>query len=158
MSIQEPLARSVAHATFTIERSFPASPARVFSAFADKAARRRWYVGGEGWEVFEHEAEFRNGGFEVSRFSYQGGPEIRNDTVFHDIVENERIVLSYAMAMSGQPPFSASLLTIELIPEAGGTRLRQTEQGAYFDGHDGSGRKEGLMSLLEALARELERN
>jgi uncharacterized protein YndB with AHSA1/START domain len=150
-------ARDVAHATFTIERVYPASAARVFAAFADKAARRRWYVDGEGWQVFEHECDFRNGGSEVSRFSYQGGPEIRNDTYFHDVVENDRIVLSYAMEMGGKP-FSASLLTIELLPEGDGTRLRQTEQGAYFDGHDdGSRRKQGMLELLESLALELER-
>lgn len=153
----ETAARGVAHATFTIERVYPHAPKRVYAAFADKAARRRWYVGGEGWDVFEHEADFRTGGFEVSRFAYQGGPEIRNDTYFHDVVPEERVVLSYAMGMAGKP-FSASLLTIEFIPEGAGTRLRQTEQGAYFDGHDdGTGRKEGMHGLLESLAKELER-
>jgi uncharacterized protein YndB with AHSA1/START domain len=38
----------VAHSTFTIERTYPVSPARVFFAFADKATKRRWLIEGEG--------------------------------------------------------------------------------------------------------------
>ena len=34
--------RSVTHATFTVERTYDASPARVFNAFADPAIKRRW--------------------------------------------------------------------------------------------------------------------
>ena len=38
-------ARSTQHATFVIERTYAASPARVFNAFADRAAKARWFVG-----------------------------------------------------------------------------------------------------------------
>jgi uncharacterized protein YndB with AHSA1/START domain len=34
---------SVEHATFVIERRYDASPARVFAAWADPAAKRRWF-------------------------------------------------------------------------------------------------------------------
>ena len=43
--------RSVTHATFTLERTYDAPPAKVFKAFADPAIKRRWFVEGEGWEV-----------------------------------------------------------------------------------------------------------
>jgi len=33
--------RTVVHDTFVIERKYPASPARVFTAFADPAAKAR---------------------------------------------------------------------------------------------------------------------
>ena len=55
-------------------------PARVFFAFADKATKRRWLIEGEGWEIYEFSADFRVGGGDMSRFSYKGSPEIRNDT------------------------------------------------------------------------------
>ena len=42
------------HSTFRLERLYKASPTRVFQAFSDTAAKRRWLVEGDGFEVFEH--------------------------------------------------------------------------------------------------------
>jgi uncharacterized protein YndB with AHSA1/START domain len=148
-------AHAVAHGTFSIERSYPQSPSRVFAAFATQSTRRRWFVEGEGWEVFEFTFDFRVGGGEMSRFSYKGGPEIRNDTMFHDIVRDRRIVLAYRMTV-GDRPISVSLTTIELTPAGRGTLLRYTEQGAFLDGADQlPGRESGCRGLLEKLAEEL---
>ena len=36
---------SVFHATFTIDRIYPAAPARVFAAWASAEAKSRWFVG-----------------------------------------------------------------------------------------------------------------
>jgi uncharacterized protein YndB with AHSA1/START domain len=146
---------AVTHASFTIERSYTASPARVFAAFADPAQKRRWLAEGEGWEVEQFDVDFRVGGFERSRFRFQGGPPITNDTVYQIIQPDERIILAYAMTIDGAP-LSGSLLTIEFEPEGSGTRLVFTEQGAYLDGKDGPvHREEGSRELLEKLAAEL---
>jgi uncharacterized protein YndB with AHSA1/START domain len=40
--------RSVVHATFCIERTYPASPAQVFKALTDPAAKAKWFTGGNG--------------------------------------------------------------------------------------------------------------
>ena len=147
----------VIHSTFTIERTYPQSPAKVFHAFADKETVRRWRVEGHGFTIAEFSFDFRVGGAEVSRFSYQGGPEIRLDAQFQDIVPDRRIVFSYRMAI-GPQPMSASLTTVELSPSGDGTRLTFTEQGVFFDGVDSAqGREEGTRGLLEALAAELSR-
>jgi uncharacterized protein YndB with AHSA1/START domain len=149
---------SVIHSTFSIERTYPQSPRRVFHAFADKATVRRWRVDGDGFAVAEFTFDFRVGGGEVSRFSYAGGPEIRLDAQFQDIVPGRRIVFSYRMAI-GPQPMSASLTTVELSPSGEGTRLTYTEQGAFFDGVDSAqGREEGTRGLLDALAAELQRS
>ena len=121
------------HSTFRIERSYPQPPARVFRAFAEKEIVRRWRVEDENCRVHEFTFDFRVGGAEVSRFSFAGGPEIRLDAQFQDILPNQRIVYCYRMA-TAQGPFSASLATVELVPSGGGTHLTHTEQGAYFDG------------------------
>ena len=148
--------RSVTHSTFSVERSYPSSPARVFAAFANQAAKRRWFAEGEGWQVDEFTLDFRVGGHETSRFRFKGGPPMSNDTIFLDIVPEQRIVFAYAMTM-GEQRISASLATVEITPVPGGARLVYTEQGAFLDGADASARREnGCRSLLERLARELE--
>lgn len=149
--------RSVTHATFRIERVYDASPKRVFAAYADPEARRRWFVEGEGWDIESCELDFREGTTEHSTFRFRGGPLIRNDTWYHEIVENQRFVFSYAMVV-GDDRISVSLGTVELIPDGNGTRHVYTEQGAYLDGYDNvAQREEGCRQLYEALARELER-
>ncbi|WP_246675954.1 SRPBCC family protein [Mesorhizobium sp. B2-5-4] len=122
------------------------------------ATARRWRIEGDGFAVAEFSFDFRVGGGEVSRFSYGGGPEIRLDAQFQDIVADRRIVFSYRMAV-GPQPMSASLTTVELTPSGDGTRLTYTEQGAFFDGIDSAkGREEGTRGLLEAPAAELQRS
>ena len=41
--------RSVTHATFCIERTLSASPARVFKAFAEQEAKDKWFTGPSHW-------------------------------------------------------------------------------------------------------------
>jgi len=127
----------------------------VFGAFKDSSIVRRWRVESEGCQVHEFTYDFRVGGSEVSRFSFGGGPEIRLDAQFQDIVEEQRIVFSYRMAM-GPNAFSVSLTTVELFPRRDGTLLVFTEQGAYLDGTDASEREHGSRELLESLAYALE--
>ena len=147
--------RSVTHATFSVERTYDSPPAKVFHAFADPAVKRRWFAEGEGWEVEEFAGDFKVGGFERSRFRFRGGEPIRNDTTYHDIVPNERIIFAYSMTI-GDKRISSSLATFQFKPAGGGTQLICTEQGAFLDGLDGAGPREaGWKDLLEALGRAL---
>lgn len=152
---------TVTHSTFVIERSYPASPQRVFSAFADPAKKKRWFMEGDGFESEAFEADFRVGGKEYSRFrpteeSPVKGMAISNHTWYQDIVENKRIVVAYTMTV-GDYRMSASLATFEMLPEGSGTKLVFTEQGAFFENSDGPKLREGGWSeLLERLGKELE--
>jgi uncharacterized protein YndB with AHSA1/START domain len=142
---------SVVHSTFTIERTYPASPSRVFSAFADIALKRRWFTEGEDVTVEEYTLDFRVGGREVKRFRAKGGFLCRNDTIYQDIVPDVRIVFAYTMAV-GDIRISASLVTIELAPAGDVTRLTFTEQAAFFEGADGPAiREAGWRALLGKL-------
>jgi uncharacterized protein YndB with AHSA1/START domain len=148
---------AVTHASFTIERTYAAAPAKVFAAFSDPEAKRRWYVDGEGFTTESYEPGFGNGAFERSSFRFKGGPLIRNDTVYLDVQQGERLIFAYSMSLEGQP-MSSSLVTILFEPSGTGTRLVFTEQGAYLKGFDDvDGRQHGTRGLLEALGRELER-
>lgn len=147
----------ITHASFTVERVYPHSPAKVFRAHADKDAVRRWRVEGEGFHVDSHDMDFREGGRESSVFRFGDGPPMTFDAEYHVVVPDRRIVSTYWMSMGGEP-LSVSLLTIELHAEGAGTRLVLTEQGAYIGDPGGvAGREEGTRGLLESLAAELDR-
>jgi uncharacterized protein YndB with AHSA1/START domain len=148
--------RSVTHATFTIERSYPASPARVFHAWADPEAKARWFAGPAEWNTLEAGMDFRVGGREVNRGGPPGGPIHTFEARYHDIVPNERIITPYEMYM-GETRSSVSVATLELMPNDDGTTLRYTEQGAFLDGLESvASREQGTRDLLEALAMALE--
>ena len=149
--------RSVTHATFTIERTYEASPTRVFQAFADPAIKKRWFAGPEGWEEEQSEMDFRVGGRETSRGGPRGGPVHTFESRYQDIVPNERIIFAYDMHVDDKR-ISVSLATVELEPKGAGTRLVFTEQGAFLDGYDDAGSREhGTGELLDALGAVLGR-
>jgi uncharacterized protein YndB with AHSA1/START domain len=149
--------RSVTHATFVVERTYDAAPARVFAAFADPVAKARWFAGPEEWGPAEHELDFRVGGREISRGGPKGGPVFTYEARYQDIVPNERIISTYDMCMD-ETRISVSLATVALEPAGVGTRLTYTEQGAFLDGHDTPDQREhGTGELLDALGAELRR-
>src|SRR4051812_13666412 len=151
--------QQVNHATFSIDRVYSAKPERVFRAFEDTDAKRRWFAQGddENWLIESYENDFRVGGFERSRFRYNNGPLISNDSIYLDIVHNERIIIAYTMAAEGNL-FSSSMSTIEFKPHGAGTQLVYTEQGVYLgDPAQIVGREHGTKGLFDSLAKELER-
>jgi len=140
------------HDTFTIERSYDATPARVFAAWARPEARARWFVGPEGWTAIERSLDFRVGGKEVARGRFNESGVVSNfESQFLDIVADRRIVFAYVMHINDRK-ISASLATLELEVEGGGTLMRYTEQGAFLDGYEDNGsRKRGTEGLLDQL-------
>jgi uncharacterized protein YndB with AHSA1/START domain len=145
--------RSVTHATWVLERTYDASPARLFKAFADKDAKAQWFGGGD---ELQWNLDFRVGGREVNVGRMEGGTVYSLEALYQDIVPDERIVYSYEMKMD-DARISVSLATVQLEPVEGGTRLRYTEQGAYLDGLDTPEQREhGTGELLDALGRSLE--
>jgi uncharacterized protein YndB with AHSA1/START domain len=154
--------RSVTHGTFVIERTYSATPERVFAAFSDPAKKSRWYAENESTEVEEFKMDFRVGGNErtVRRMGDNTpfpGVALTNQTNYQDIVPNRRIVFAYAMAL-GDRRISVTLATVELLATEKGTDLIFTDQGAYFEGADGVQMREaGWRKLLERLEKELAR-
>src|ERR1700752_3870472 len=107
--------RSVSHATFVIERTYDASPQRVFGAWAAPAAKARWFAGPEDWESSKYEFDFRVGGRERASGGPPGGPIHSYDARYQDIVPDQRIIIAYDMHLD-DVRISVSLATIELKP------------------------------------------
>lgn len=148
--------RSVTHATFTLERRYRASPARVFRAFADFEEKRKWFGSPPGWRQMEAHMDFRVGGREVNACGPEGGFVSTFNSLYQDIVTNERIVYTYEMLIDGAR-ISVSLATFEFRPDGNGTELVLTEQGAYLDGADTPDQRQaGTVSILDALGQHLE--
>ena len=153
---------SVIHSTFTIEKSYPVSPERVFSAFSNSTQKRKWHGESRGMAVEEFAMDFRVGGHDRYQLRFlEGTPfpgtAIVNDTTYQDIVPNQRIVYAYTMTL-GDNRMSASLATFEFVPTEQGTTLIFTDQGAFFEGSDGPAmREDGWRKLLDRLAAALAR-
>jgi uncharacterized protein YndB with AHSA1/START domain len=145
--------RSVAHATFAIERVYDASSARVFEAWADPVAKKRWF--GPEEPNGSYELDFRIGGQERSQMEHAGS-RYTFDARYQDIVPDERIVYAYDMHRD-ETRISVSLATVELAPAGAGTRLLFTEQAVFLDGQDTPAERErGTGTLLENLGAELQ--
>jgi uncharacterized protein YndB with AHSA1/START domain len=144
-------ARSVLHATFSLERRYQAPPDRVFAAWADPEAKARWFAG----PGTDHVLDFRVGGQEVCRGRHDGGPPLTFDSRYQDIVPGERIVYTSALSADGVLA-TVSLTTVEFEPAEDGTRLVLTEQGTFLDGReDPAWREQGTGQWLDALGAEL---
>lgn len=149
--------RSAVHADFTIERRYPASPARVFAAFADPVAKRRWSACHDEGGLGEYSLDFREGGFEMMRGAPAPGGVYAMRAIYHEIVQRQRIVYSYEM-LRDDVRLSVSLVTLEFRGEGAGTRLIFTEQAVFLDGHDSpQAREQGTGIGFDRLAEELAR-
>ena len=148
--------RSVTHATFSIERSYPTSPSRVFAAWSDPDTKRHWF-GGSHDAPAPLELDFKVGGRETNRGVGPDGKIYTYDARYADIVPDQRIVYSYEMYQDGTR-ISVSIGTVELESDGGTTRLVYTEQGAFLDGLDSPvDREHGTRELLDALGGVLQR-
>jgi uncharacterized protein YndB with AHSA1/START domain len=148
--------RSVNHATFVIERTYPAQPDRVFAAWADGDAKGIWMDDPDYQsDGSDYELEFRVGGHERFGGKAPDGSSYRYDAVYYDIVPDQRIVYCYEM-YAGEERMSVSTATIEIVPGQHGTKLTYTEQGAFLDGIDKpEAREEGTTWLLDNLGKYL---
>ncbi|HEX8419852.1 MAG TPA: SRPBCC family protein [Sphingomonas sp.] len=148
------------HGSFTIERRYPMAPSKVFAACADPMLKRSWFAESDTHEIEAYESDFRVGG--VERLTYRFGPstpfpgaKLTNEGVYHDIVDQQRIVTSSRMALEGRP-ISVALETIEIAAEGKETSLTCTFQGVFFEGSDGPAmREQGWRDLLDRLGLAL---
>ena len=148
---------TVTNATFTIERVLNASPARVFAAYSSLEARRAWFRAPADIETLNRDFDFRVGGRERFHARWPDGKITDFQAVYHDIAQDQRIILAYDMLHNGEK-LSVSLQTLEFTAEGGRTRLIHTEQGAYLTGgmEAVQGREHGTAWHIDNLVAVLE--
>lgn len=153
-------APSVVHSTFVLERNLSVSVERAFAAWADSQRKRRWFIDSHGNEIQAYESDFRPGGMESTRFRFKPGTPVaglvcQNESVYLDIVPDQRIVFASRMIIGGHC-ISATLVSVEFLARETGTNLVLTHQGAFFEGSDGPERREGGWNkLMERLQEDL---
>src|SRR3569623_1069073 len=156
--------QSITHFTFTMERYYPAPPAKVFAAFSDPAKTQRWFGEARTHDLELFELDFHEGGKESARYRFREGSPfpgvlLTNDGVYQNIVPDSRIMMASVMSLGGRC-FSTSLATFEFLEAAdGGTDLLFTLHGAFLEGSGGPEMREmGWKALFERLTEEIARS
>lgn len=142
---------SVKHSTFTLERTYSASPAQVFAAWADRDTKAKWFAAND--DVYT--LDFRVGGAEAAHGRTDDGAEIVAESVYRDILTDERIV--YTTLLYGRGVLSTvSVTTVEFVPDGTGTHLVLTEQDTFLDEQEQpEWRRQGTSDWLDALGHQL---
>src|SRR4051812_9670575 len=83
---------SAAHTSFVLERRFKSSPARVFQAWSDPEAKKRWNDCHAEVGTTDYTIDFRVGGHELHRAILPDGKKQLVDKVFLEIVSDARII------------------------------------------------------------------
>ena len=105
--------------TFATQRFLATTPDAVFAAMADPERLARWW-GPAGFANAFEVFEFQTGGRWVFTMVGPDGTRYPNACVFRQIEAGRRVVIAHVV----QPLFE---LTLNLEPEAGGTRLEWTQ-------------------------------
>jgi uncharacterized protein YndB with AHSA1/START domain len=145
---------TIAHATIVMDRTLNAAPARVFAAWADVEARKRWSAPADNIRIEYEAADFREGGRDVSRCIEPGNADYVATVNYLDIRKDARIVFAEDVT-HGNKRVSAALISVELTSKGAATHLALTLQIASFDeaGME-QGYQFGWSSALDNLAKE----
>lgn len=139
----------VTHSTFTLERRYPVPVERVFEAWAQPEARKRWMASGA-----EHSQDFTVGGLETVKGVDGEGRPLTYEARYAEIVPNERI-LTTSTLRTGDVLSTASVTSVEFQSEGDETVLVLTEHGMYVPGQEKpEWREQGTAQQLDALTNE----
>ena len=147
--------RTLAHGTLVMERTYKATPKRVFAAWESVEARQRWQAPTPEVRLEYVETDFRDGGREVLR-CIQADKLIWEAQVHYlDIRRDSLIVLTELVSGDGKNE-SAALVGVEFTPVPDGTLLTVTLQITAFNGEQMLGGYQfGWNAALDNLAKEL---
>lgn len=113
--------------SLTLDRIYRQSPDKVWAAWTDPAAMREWFFPGDVVSVTVERFEARKGG--DLRIQFGPGPMGTPTAVgkFTEVVPGKR--MAFTWNWEGTPAMPDSLVTIDLAPAGGGTRLTLRHEG-----------------------------
>ncbi len=147
---------NIKHKTFVFERVCKAGIDRVFAAFADPVERASWSAPSDTAAFVYDVVDFREGGQDVFRCGAKDNPQFTGLTTYIAIKPNA-LICSSEIVESGGMKLMGSLITTQLSPEAGSTRIRTTVQVTSFCGDDMiDGTETGNNASLDNLVQHFE--
>ncbi len=140
--------------TVVMERTYRAAPARVFAAWSDSEARKRWGRPSPEVIIVYDRADFRVGGVDDSRCGTPDDLRFRAVVRYMEITQDRRIIFAEHVSEAGESR-AASLITVDFEAEGASTRLTLTLQISSIDGPEMlQGYRQGWEPSLDNLAAE----
>lgn len=110
-----------------IDRFIRACPSDVFRAVSDPDLRRRWLYDLPGARTLSFSLDFREGGYERTRFQFDGGAVFEVELLHHKIVPDRSVSASRVLRIGGQDASSAErLLTMRPLNDGCLVRFAET--------------------------------
>jgi uncharacterized protein YndB with AHSA1/START domain len=145
-------ARLAEKPSLALTRSYPVAPEKVWRAWTDPQALKRWWGPGGKDPVSVAELDVRVGGrFRIVFGGPQGADhEVRG--VYREVVANRRLVFTWTWPRT--TPERESLVSLEFRPAGGGTELAFLHQ-QLFDESVRDGHRRGWTESLAKLEQYL---
>ena len=139
--------------SLTLERHYPVTPEKVWRAWTDPEAVKRWWGPMPGEPVSAAELDVRVGGRFRIVFGGPQGTDIECAGVYQEVVPNRKLVFSWHWPRT--TPERVSRVTITFDAVDAGTRL-VFRHDQLFDEAARDGHKRGWTGSLDKLAAYLQ--
>jgi uncharacterized protein YndB with AHSA1/START domain len=137
--------------SLTIKRKLNAPAEKVFAAWTQPEALKRWFAPRDEMAIPLAETDVRVGGHYRIVMRKPDGEEHRVGGVYREIVPGQKLVFTWAWEST---PQRESLVTVEIKPIAGGCELTFTHE-RFFDEAARDRHQQGWAGSMERLERYL---
>ena len=138
--------------SLTLTRSYPVPPERVWRAWTDPQALKRWFGPGGEEPVSVADLDVRKGGRFRIVFGGADGKAHEVQGVYREVVPHRKLVFTWTWPNS--TPERESVITIELGAAGGGTEL-VFRQEQFFDATVRDGHQRGWTESFVKLEKFL---
>jgi uncharacterized protein YndB with AHSA1/START domain len=136
----------------TITRTLDAAPHDVFQAWLDPVRAREW-MGPRGFQASHLESDARPGGEWRLSLRNEHGDELWQGGVYREIVEDQRLVFTFAWDEKGRPGYETTV-SVNFVPNAGKTMMT-FQQGPFASMSERDGHRAGWNSTFDRLAEHV---